>query len=175
MDQQASRLLKESQELVARGRIHKALRAVDELLRLDPSHSDAIRLRDSLRLLERREKRRFREPRSTQAQLEAGFSYLAHNRNREAIAALTQAGRLSPELHLAHLLLGVAFHREGDVASAKRAYERAARWPSNESTCRDLIASLLRGEPPPPLMEAEPDCDRTERRARRDSCYSLPC
>lgn len=141
-------------EHARRGRTHQALRILNEVLSRTPGHQEAHHLRDSLRLMERREKRRRREPRNAQAQLEAGFSYLALNRGQDALDALTSATRLDPRHHLAHLLLGIAYHREGRADSARAAYLRSSRLRPDPGVFPDLLSALDRGDPPPELAEA---------------------
>jgi hypothetical protein len=138
-----------------KGHSHKALRLLEELLHDHPTNGPAWKLREEIRLLERREKRRQRDPRSGQAQLEVGFSYLIVERNQEAAKALSAAARLDPVAYLSHLLLGIALHREGERESAREAYQRAARLqPESDGVCADLLESLERGEPPIPLAES---------------------
>jgi hypothetical protein len=151
---EAGTQLERARSLAARGQMHKAQRVAEGVAATCPGHPGAVDLLQQLKLLERRAKRRSREPGNAQAQLEAGFSYLLLNCNREAIKPLEQAGRISPGLYLAHLLLGIAHHRQGDASAARTAYQKAARLRSNQALHDDLLAALVRGEPPVPLVEA---------------------
>ncbi len=110
--------LQRAREEAALGRTHKALRLLDDLLRQKPAHPEALQLQEELRLLERREKRLRRQPRSAQAQLEAGFSYLMVGRNGDAIEAFGRAREIDSSLYLAHLPLGMVHHKEGRMAAA---------------------------------------------------------
>jgi tetratricopeptide (TPR) repeat protein len=147
------RALELARRLAAKGQVHKALRAVEDQLRVTPGLAEAVMLREELRALERREKRRRLEPRNAQALLEAGFSYLAVGATTTAVEALGQATRLEPDLYLAQLLLGVAMHKEGQPVAARAAYTRAAALNPGEGVVGDLLATLGRGEPPPRLAE----------------------
>lgn len=147
--------MEKAHALAARGQLHKAFRVVDDVLRLAPDHAEARLLRERLRLLEQREKNRRREPRNPRAQLEAGFSYLQLEANRDATDALQKACQLSPDLYLAHLLRGIALHRLGEVREARSAYFRAARLRPGDDIHDDLLSALERGEPPMPLVEGE--------------------
>jgi len=138
--------MEKAHALAARGQLHKALRVVDDVLRLALDHAEARLLRERLRLLEQREKKRRWEPRNPQAQLEA---------NRDATDALQKACQLSPDLYLAHLLRGIALHRLGEVREARSAYFRAARLRPGDDIHDDLLSALERGEPPMPLVEGE--------------------
>jgi len=141
-------------ELARRGQVNKALRTLEGILQIQPSNYDAWKFKEELKLLERREKRRRREPHNVQAQLEVGFSYLLLDRNEEAADALARATKISPDQYLAHLLLGIAFHRQGHVNRARSAYKRAARLrPGDSSTHADLLEALDRGDPPLPVAE----------------------
>ena len=104
--------------------------------------------------MERREKRRRKEPSNPQAHMEAGFSYLAMNREPEALDALRRASRLDPRSYISHLLLGIAYHRIGDTAQARSAYRSAQRLHRDDSLFLELQSALERGEPPPELAEA---------------------
>ncbi len=148
--------LRDARRLAARGHVHKALRAVEDVLRADPDDGEAQVLQEHLQLLARRVKRREREPKNAQAHLEAGFSYLTLECDREAINALREAIRLAPGLYLAHLLLGIALHRDGEVAAASQAYERARLLRPRDEMPGSLLAALQRGEPPPLLVEDPP-------------------
>jgi len=152
----AADLLSRAGYLATHGRLHKARRAVEDALREDPTNPDAWRLQQELIRLEAREKRRQREPRSAQAQLEAGFSYLSLGCDDGAVEAFRLAARLQPDLYLAHLLLGIAHHHRMQVAEAQLAYERAARLQPMERAPRQLLAALRRGEPPPRPVEDRP-------------------
>ena len=132
-------------EHAARGRLHKALRLLEAVLQREPDRYEAIQLRQSLKLLERREKRRQREPRNAQAHLEVGFSYLTLERDQEAAESLRQATRLDRNLFLAHLLLGIAEHRRGQLPSARDSYGRAAQLRPGDETVLDLLSALERG------------------------------
>ncbi|HEX2987716.1 MAG TPA: tetratricopeptide repeat protein, partial [Chloroflexota bacterium] len=148
-------LLFQTMELARNGHSHKALRALEELLHNYPTNGPAWKLREEIRLLERREKRRQKDPRNPQTILEVGFSYLILERNRDAAEALRSAIRLDPKTHLSHLLLGIALHREGERDGAREAYLQAARLqPEADSVCNDLLRALERGEPPMPLTES---------------------
>jgi hypothetical protein len=152
----AADLLSRATDLATHGHSHKARRAVEDALREDPTNSDAWGLRQELIRLEAREKRRQREPRNPQAQLEAGFSYLSLGCDDAAVEAFRLAARLQPDLYLAHLLLGIAHHHRKQMAEAQLAYERAARLQPTERVPRQLLASLRRGEPPPRPVEDRP-------------------
>jgi hypothetical protein len=143
-------------ELAARGRVHKALRAVEDALRQNSADREAWALREELQLLERRERRRQREPKNAQAQLEVGFSYLTFGSDGEAIAALREAARLDSNFYLAHLILGIALHHGKRVREAQVCYERAARLRPLEEAPRELLRSLRRGLPPFRPVEDRP-------------------
>ncbi len=151
--QPSAAVMEKAHAMAARGQLHKALRAVDDVLRFAPDHFEARQLRDWLRLLEQREKKRRREPRNPQAQLEAGFSYLQLEANHDAADALRKACQLSPNLYLAHLLCGIALHRLGEVGEARSAYFRAARLRPGDDVHDDLLSALEKGLPPMPLVE----------------------
>lgn len=144
-------------ELARRGQVNKALRSLDGILLIQPNNYDAWKFREELRLLERREKRRRREPYNLQAQLEVGFSYLLVERNEDAAEALARATKINPNQYLAHLLLGIALHRQGQVKRARSAYRRAAKLrPDDKKTLEGLLDALDRGEPPLPIAETRP-------------------
>ncbi|GEM_PF-5014675 len=135
------------------GRLHRALRALEEILKREPNHPEAWSLMEELKLLERREKRRRREPNSAQTQLEAGFSYLLFERNQEAADAFTRATRIDSNHYLSHLLLGIALHREGQVSRARKAYQSAGRLCPKDNSYMDLLQALEQGKPPMPVAE----------------------
>ena len=145
--------MEKANALAARGQLHKALRAVDDVLRLAPDLFEARQLLEWLKLLEQREKKRRREPRNPQAQLEAGFSYLQLEAYHDAADALRSACQLGPNLYLAHLLCGIALHRLGEVREARSAYFRAARLRPGDDIHDDLLSALEKGQPPMPLVE----------------------
>ena len=147
--------VEKARAIAARGQLHKALRAVEDVLRFAPDHFEARQLKESLKLLEQREKQRRREPRNPQVHLEAGFSYLRLQANRDAAEALQKACQLSPDLYLAQLLRGIALHRLGDVREARSAYFHAARLRPGDSVHDDLLYALESGQPPMPLAESE--------------------
>ncbi len=136
-----------------RGRVDRALEAVGEVLRHDRRNEDACLLRAELLLLQQREQKRQRQPSSAQAHLEAGFSYLLFNANRKALDALRRAVVLDPGLYLAHTLMGIAQHREGDASGAFSSYQQALRIRPAEEVPAHLISSLAKGEAPPLLAE----------------------
>lgn len=145
-----------ARELAARGNLHKALRILDELLRDSPGLFEAEELAAAIRTLDRREKRVRREPRSSQARLEVGFSYLRLGRNRDAAQALREAVRMEPDFYLAQLLLGISLHRLGDVLLAGSAYRRAGQLRPAERVPAELLSALEKGEPPFELAESTP-------------------
>lgn len=149
----AAGLLEEARRRAARGQIVKARRAVEEALALTPALGEAQSLRHELCVLERREKRLASRPRDAQAQLEVGFSRLTLGLVASGVAALATAIRLDPDLYLGHLLLGMAYHRAGQVEEARRSYSIAARLRPSDATASDLARCLARGEPPPKLVE----------------------
>jgi tetratricopeptide (TPR) repeat protein len=146
-----------------KGYWEKALRAVEGALRQDPTDRAAWQLREELMLLEEREARRHCEPKSAQAQLEVGFSYLALGCDGEAMEALREAVRLDPDLFVAHVVLGIAYHHQKQTDDARRCYEQAIRLQPANEVCHDLLRSLLCGELPPMPVEDRPDV-----RARAD-------
>ena len=138
---------------VSKGQAHKASRLVDEALRLSPRHLGVAMLRARLALLGRREKKRQRDPHSPWAQLELGMSYLQLDCDSLAVAAFREAARLAPRNYLAHLLLGVACHRQGRPAEARAAYDAAGRLRPDDSAVGDLLETLAMGEPLPLPVE----------------------
>jgi len=138
------------------GQLHRAMRLLDDILRQSPGHPCAKQLRDELRLLESREKRRAQNPRDPRAHLELGFSYLRLDRNREAAEALHTAARMAPNLYLAHLLLGIAMHRLGRGSDARSAYRRASKLRPDDRTHLDLLDALEKGLPPDLILVEEP-------------------
>ena len=141
-------------ELAKRGQLNKALHILEGILKLHPNNCDARKLMEALRLLERREKRRRREPYNAQTQLEVGFSYLLFERDGEAVEAFNKAAKINPHQYLHHLLLGIALHRQGKVEEARRAYWRAAQLRPKDNVYIDLLDALEKGEPPLPIAEA---------------------
>jgi hypothetical protein len=153
----AARLLTdECGYLALRVRVHIALHTVEEVLRQNPSNSKAWQMREDLVLLERRERRRQREPGSSQAQFEVGFSYLSLGCDDDAISALTQAVRLDPSLYLGHVILGIAHHHLCQFEQARVCYERAGRLRPGDKTPPDLLTCLDKGDPPPIPVEDRP-------------------
>ena len=135
----------------------RARRMVEAVLRKDPIDLEARALREQMILLEERERRRRLEPLSAQAQCEAGFSYLTLGCDVQAMEAFREALRLEPELFLARVLLGVAYHHQQWTNEARCCYEDALRLQPTNETCRNLLRALLRGEPPPMPVEDRPD------------------
>ena len=149
----AEDLLERARAHAAKGQMHKASRLVDEALRLSPRHLGAIVLRDRLAMLNRREKRRQREPRSIQAHLEVGVTWLQLGCDSLAVAAFRDSVRVGPTSYLASLLLGIAHHHGGRVAEAGAAYAAAGALRPLDPTVADLVGALARGEPPPLPVE----------------------
>jgi tetratricopeptide (TPR) repeat protein len=139
----------------AKGQAHKASRLADEALRQSSGHIGASLLRDRLRLLGRREKKRLREPHSEQAHLEVGMSWLQLGCDPLAIASFREAVRLAPANYIATLLLGLAYHHEGRLVEARVAYLAAGRLRHLDPTVSELLDALARGELPPLPVEDE--------------------
>jgi Tfp pilus assembly protein PilF len=75
--------------------------------------------------------------------LEAGRSFLLDGRLNEAIAELSTAVSLDPNLGEAHSLLGLAFAQKGMPGRAKDSYERAVKVePGDAQTLNNLGFSL---------------------------------
>lgn len=149
----------------------RALQAVDDLLRQNPSDVGARRLREEIRLLGKRESRRQCEPENAQAQLEVGFSYLVLACYSDAIEALREAVRLDPGLFIAQVVLGVAYHHQKQTDEARRCYEQAIRLEPTNRVCRDLLRALLRGELPPMPIENRPDVRAAAKEAEIPQCF----
>ena len=80
---------------------------------------------------------------SAKERLEAGRSFLLDGRLNEAIAELSTAVSLDPNLGEAHSLLGVAFAQKGMPGRAKDSYERAVKAePGDAQTLNNLGFSL---------------------------------
>jgi hypothetical protein len=153
----AAELVGRARRCAARRQIHKASRLLDDARRLSPGSLEVRALREELSRLDGREKRRQRDPKSAQAQLEAGFSYLVIGCDAVAVAALREATRLHPGLYRGWLLLGTAYHYQGREAEARASYEMAARLRPLDETPRELLAALFHGEAPPrPVEERRP-------------------
>lgn len=80
---------------------------------------------------------------SAKERLAAGRSFLLDGRINEAIAELSAAVSLDPNLGEAHSLLGVAFAQKGMPERAKNSYERAVKAePGDAQTLNNLGFSL---------------------------------
>lgn len=131
-----------------------ALQDLDTVLKQDRYDYDALRMRMTVRLLNRNfqpaiadaESYLKAEPKDAGAAGVVGYALFGLGKWREAVAALDRAIALKPDERSAWMLLARHFAAQRAGSPDKRLFEEAAKWDAEKAAWPKALADFIQGE-----------------------------
>jgi tetratricopeptide (TPR) repeat protein len=151
-DARASRLdLARAGELVAAGKVERAITTLEASLRDYPDEEVATTL-EELRTIRRARKRLQRRSNDAQAHFDLGRALFAQERGSEALPHLEIACRLRPAWLDAHLLRAYELHWQSRWREAEAAYQAALTLDPGHVVARRGLTAVRVCQPPDALL-----------------------
>jgi tetratricopeptide (TPR) repeat protein len=143
--------LERAHDLLAAGKLERAITVLEESLRSHPDAEVATALGE-LRTIRRSSKRLQRRPRDPYAHYELGRALFAQECGPQALKHLEQACRLRPSWLDAHLLRAYELHWEGRWREAEAAYQTVLAIDPIHQIARRGLTAVRAYQSPDALM-----------------------